>query len=413
MLAPSRTPRGLRGPRRAHEETLLVVSSRGRLCGRYGKGGFQAIQDSLRKLSAGLSERGVRLVLGLVDDSRSMSDVGVGPVRRLTPASVKGVLDAMRAAVSSRSKVPVSVLIVGGHEVIPYFKLTNPAPDSDSGVLSDNPYGARPGAMTSDRCLLPDVPVGRMPDGDGCRLELLTGQIDLAARAGKTQARGRREGGARSATAGGISGAEADDRSLKYTAAVWQKASREVASGLGWKAALKVCPPLTYLSVKAGWFQGKTLLYFNLHGSDTEPYWFGQMAEKYPTALSPRNVLNFSRGSNIVMTEACYGAAEAGKDCETSMALAFLKTGTPCFVGSTCVAYGALAPPVSEADLIALHFFRSLQKGMTAGKALVTARAHLAALAMSGQGYLDEDDKKTLLQFVLFGDPTLRPAWAV
>jgi hypothetical protein len=167
------------------------------------------------------------------------------------------------------------------------------------------------------------------------------------------------------------------------------------------------------LNVKAGWFDERTVFYFNLHGSDREPYWFGQKADKYPTALSPRNVTNFSRGSDAVMTEACYGAVEAGRSPGTSMALAFLAAGTRCFVGSTCVAYGALVPPVSEADLIALCFFRNLQRGMTFGKALVNARAQLAGLAVSRQGYLDEDDKKTLLQFVLFGDPTSRPFAAV
>jgi len=396
MLASSRNPRGPHGPRRAQDETLLLISSRQRLSARYGEHGLETIQDSLKQFGSGLSQRGVRLVVGLVDDARSLSGLGVAPVKRITPGSVKGVMDVMREKVSGRSKIPVSVLILGGHEVIPYFKLTNPAPDSDAEVLSDNPYGSRPGAMSAEKCLLPDVPVGRMPDGDGHGPGLLTGQIELASRSGKRPVRAE----------------TGDARSLTYTAAVWQRASREVATGLGWKGALKVCPPLTYLRVKAGWFEGKTLLYFNLHGSDREPYWFGQAAEKYPTALSPRNVTNFSRGSNVVVTEACYGAIEAGRSCETSMALAFLATGTPCFVGSTCVAYGALVPPVSEADLIALHFFRSLQKGMTAGRALVTARAHLAALAISGQGYLDEDDKKTLLQFVLLGDPTLRPTWA-
>ncbi len=379
------------------------------MAARYGERGLEAIQGSLRKLDAGLSERGVKLIVGFIDDRVSLSGLGVKPLKRITAASVKGVLDAMREKISGRSKAPLSVLILGGHEVIPYFKLANPALDSDCEVLSDNPYGSRPGALTSEQCLLPDVPVGRMPDGDGRGLGLLTGQIDLAALAGGPPA----GEAAADATPGKPRATATNVRSLTYTAAVWQRATREVATGLGWKGKLRVSPPLTYLSVKTGWFEGKTVLYFNLHGSDREPYWFGQKAEKYPTALSPRNVTNFSRGSDAVLTEACYGAIEAGRNRETSMALAFLATGTPCFVGSTCVAYGALVPPVSEADLIALCFFRNLQKGMAFGKALVNARAQLAGLAVSRQGYLDEDDKKTLLQFVLFGDPTSRPAGAV
>lgn len=385
-----------RGTGRAQQETLLLVSSRDRLTARYGEGGFHAIRNSLDDFRVGLSKRGVKLMVGLVDDRGSMSGLGVTPLKRITAASVKGVLDAMRERASGRSKPPLSVLILGGHEVIPYFKLANPAFDSDGEVLSDNPYGSRPGALSSEKCLLPDVPVGRMPDGEGRGLDLLTAQLALAARAGGPPESRRRALDNR------------DGRQLAYTAAVWQKASREVAKGLGWEGALKVSPPLTHLSVKKGWFEGKTHLYFNLHGSDREPYWFGQQANTYPTALSPRNVTNLCGGPNVVVTEACYGAIEAGRGSETSMALAFLSAGALCFLGSTCVAYGALVPPVSEADLIALHFFRNLHNGMTYGKALVNARAQLAALAVSRQGYLDEDDRKTLLEFVLFGDPTLR-----
>jgi len=385
----------------------------------------------LKKFDAGLSERGVKLVVGYVDDRSSLSGLGLASQKRITPASVKGYLDALREKVSRRSRAPASILILGGHGVIPYFKLANPAFDSDKEVLSDNPYGSRPGALSSEKCLLPDVPVGRMPDGDGCGVELLLGQMDLAARAGKPRAGGKADGkgsglksgrprpgsaggefgrrdAARSAAFAGLATRAPEADSLKYTAAVWQKASREVVTGLGWKGVLRVSPPLTYLGVKASWFEGKTFLYFNLHGSDREPYWFGQKGDKYPTALSPGNVTNLNRGSNAVLTEACYGAIEAGRSRETSIALAFLATGSLCFVGSTCVAYGALVPPVSEADLIALNFFRNVQKGMAFGKALVNARAQLAGLAVSRQGYLDEDDKKTLLQFVLFGDPTLR-----
>lgn len=371
----------------------MLVSSRGRLKARYGQRGVDILQDCLDRFRASLSERSVTLVTAYVDDRSSVSQFGVTPASRITASSVKTVVDTLRAKVSGRAKAPVSILILGGHEVIPYFKLANPAFDSDKEVLSDNPYGCPPGGVGSDRYLLPEVPVGRIPDGDGSNVELLTRQIELSSRA-------------LTVAAGGPAPAPAD--SLSYTAAIWQKASRDVATGLGWKASLKISPPLTYIAVKSGWFDRKRFLYFNLHGSDREPYWFGQKGESYPTALSPANVTNFSRGANAVLTEACYGAIEAGRTCETSIALAFLATGSVCFVGSTCIAYGALVPPVSEADLIALHFFRNVQRGMTLGKALVNARAQLAGLAVSKQGYLDEDDRKTLLQFVLFGDPTQR-----
>jgi hypothetical protein len=282
--------------------------------------------------------------------------------------------------------------------VIPYFKLTNPAFDADPSVLSDNPYGCKTAVTTSDKCLLPERPVGRMPDGNGGSVELLLSQLETASQAASSSAKSKLPARVFSIM----------ESSMGYTAAIWKKASQHIWSQLSLSSRLRVCPPLSYLDVKASWFKTKGFLYFNLHGSDREPYWYGQKGQTYPTALSPANVSRFSRGKNVALTEACYGAIEKGKESRTSIALAFMSSGSLCVLGSTCIAYGAILPPVSEADLIGFHFFANIRKGFSFGEAFVNARAQLAAAAISRQGFLDEDDRKTLLQFVLFGDPTVR-----
>jgi hypothetical protein len=231
-----------------------------------------------------------------------------------------------------------------------------------------------------------------MPDGNGSDVRLLLTQIGVASDA---------------AVSLSTNPLSFQKSSFGYTAAIWKRASQEVWRDIGYTGNLRICPPLSYFDVTSAWFSNKNFLYFNLHGSDTEPYWFGQDGTNFPTALSPANVNRLSHEKSMVMTEACYGAIEMGRKKGTSISLAFLSSGSTCLLGSTCTAYGAFAPPASEADLIALNFFRNVHKGMTFGKALVSARAQLAALAVSRQGYLDEDDKKTLLQFVLFGDPTI------
>jgi hypothetical protein len=45
---------------------------------------------------------------------------------------------------------------------------------------------------------------------------------------------------------------------------------------------------------------------------------------------------------------------------------------------------------------------------MTLGESFKNAKLDFARKALRRQGFLDDDDKKTLLQFVLYGDPTLR-----
>ncbi len=378
-----RHPRG--GKRR---RVLLAVSSRKRLETRYGQKGLSKIQSALESYAKSLSGRRITLEVAFLDDASSMSEHGLKPTQRITARTSKSAIDRLIGELGKSPDTSVSLVILGGGEVIPYFELSNPTLDGDPFVPSDNPYGCKPGAVSAEKCLLPERPVGRMPDGNGSSVKLLLNQIENACEVSGVLPLG--------------AGA------LGYTAAVWRKASQQVWKDLGWKGRLRVSPPLSYVDVKASWFSRKGSLYFNLHGSDRDPHWFGQKGSKFTTALSPMNVRRLNKRRTLVLTEACYGAIEMKRQKESSIALAFLSTGSLSVVGSTCVAYGAFVPPVSEADLIALHFFRNVKKGMTTGEGLVNARAQLAASAVTEHGSLDDDDRKTLLQFVLFGDPTLR-----
>ena len=413
-------------------EKLLLVSSLEKLRQRYGQAGLDKVLSSVEAYRDSLSSRRVELTTAFVDDRTSITQFGLKPLKTITSTSVKTAIDSIVAKLSAprdassrpphdtgtisshetNPKAPrtvhphslddvkarssrdsnISILILGGGEVIPYFRLPNPAFDSDSSVFSDNPYGCPPKIVSLEKCLLPQIPVGRMPDGNGSDVGLLLGQIQAAREAAMSLS---------------TSPPSFQKSSFGYTAGIWKKASQEVWRGIGYTGSLKVCPPLSDADVTSAWFNNRTFLYFNVHGSNAEPFWFGQDATTFPKALSPAHVSRFCHERSMIVTEACYGAIEMDRQKETSIPLAFLSSGSACVIGSTCTAYGAFTPPVSEADLIALHFFRNVHKGVAFGMALVRARAQLAAVAVSRQGYLDEDDKKTLLQFVLFGDPTI------
>jgi len=382
-------------------EQLLLISSLGKLKQRYGQAGLDKIRASLDRYKGSLSSRKIVLTVVFLDDEASLSSFDLKPVRPVTPATAKAAIDHIisrlnraddSGKVRKSGESGTSILILGGGEVIPYFKLRNPALDSDDFVASDNPYGCPPGSATPDKCLLPRIPVGRMPDGRGADDGILLRQLDTACEAAN----------------GSVSTRISFKKSgFGYTAGVWKEASQRVWRDIGFAGSLRICPPASDNDVNASWFRAKEFLYFNVHGSDSEPYWFGQKGSSFPKALSPESVNRFFRGRSMVVTEACYGAIEMDRQSDSSISLAFLVAGSSCVVGSTCTAYGALTPPVSEADLIALHFFRNVHEGLSFGSALVKARAQLAATAMSRQGFLDEDDKKTLLQFLLFGDPTV------
>jgi hypothetical protein len=162
--------------------------------------------------------------------------------------------------------------------------------------------------------------------------------------------------------------------------------------------------------------------YFNLHGLVDAIEWFGQRdpmmpseGPDYPIALRPLDI-HPSRGPQsgkgvplVVFSEACYGLHIQGRSLEEAISLKFLEAGSLTVVGSTCMAYGSIGTPLIAADLLGRTFWRLIRGGMTAGEALRQAKIHLASLMHRRQGFLDGEDQKTLISFILYGDPLAQP----
>ncbi len=266
-----------------------------------------------------------------------------------------------------------SFLIVGSHKLFPFYEVDNPTTDGDRIVWTDNFYGS-----TDDDPLLPERAIGRLPDGGN--LDFLIKQIK---KIGKT----KNKCGPRENTFG-------------LSAAVWEDASRNIYRIISDKELL-LSPPETTDTIEID--KNTRMLYFNLHGSDKTNKWYGQGSGRYPVALSPVNITKLRDA--VVYTEACYGAYTIDKEISESLALTFLEKGTKCFVGSTTVAYGPRVPPPTEADLLASFFFHEILKGNKFGFALLNAKHEFFKKMIDEQGFLDGNDKKTLLQFVLYGNP--------
>jgi hypothetical protein len=157
--------------------------------------------------------------------------------------------------------------------------------------------------------------------------------------------------------------------------------------------------------------------YFNLHGIEDSPEWFGQrdpfddsdQVEEFPIALRPEDIQNSGHAPQIVFSEACYGANIVNKNVENAMSLKFLDSGSRIVIGSTKISYGSVATPLIAADLLGRLFWDNLNQGFAAGEALRRAKLGLAAEMHHRQGYLDGEDQKTLISFVFFGDPLFYP----
>ena len=365
----------------------LIISSREKLRDKYGADGLAQLEAKLEDYRAILENKAIHPALVYVDDPASLSPFGLAPVDAESPGAIKGLLDALENALIASGQPLDSVLILGGEVIVPFHRLDNPSYspgwDPDEEVLSDNPY-----ASTDDEVLIPERAVGRMPDGKSKDIGLLLAQLDAA-----------------------IAHHTHSTRlffNFGYSAEVWRKASQAVYSTVGKLLFLRLSPPRTLDTFSDWWLRRRRFLYFNLHGSEETPYWYGQQDASYPIAFGPQVIEEAEVWRAVVFSEACYGANIINKDPDEAISLKFMERGAACFVGSTKIAFGPSAPPPTEADLIGVYFLGNVKKGMPFGQAFKEAKVAFAQQMVRRQGGLDDDDEKTLLEFVLYGDPSLR-----
>lgn len=384
----------------------LILSSKSALSRKYGPSAFARLDADLRELGQTVREqRGIETLLVYVDDEAMLTAYGLRPVDPSRPDDIKALIDALDGRLQDRRIA--YLLIVGGESIIPFHKLPNPLDDQDEQVLSDNPYASRDADY-----FIPDRAVGRLPDSKGEGVEFLRSLV-------RTAIEGHRGAASRKGLLDAIAQAlrreeppACNGHGFGYSASIWRKASRLVFETIGDGRHLRISPPLSYQEIKVA--ASPHFSYFNLHGVEDGPNWYGQRDTLFPAdyplfplALRPQDLSADTYGGSIVLSEACYGAYVTDKSSEESIALRLLALGALAFVGSTRVSYGAITPPLVCADLIGHYFWAGLLGRLSVGEALLYAKVSLAREMQQRQGYLDGEDQKTLLSFVLYGDPAL------
>jgi hypothetical protein len=173
-----------------------------------------------------------------------------------------------------------------------------------------------------------------------------------------------------------------------------------------------VSPPVDAAQISNIHKKSTQLAYYNLHGLQDTAEWYGQRdpmegqrGPDYPVAVRPQDIKNSGRAPKIVFSEACFGANIIDKLVEEAICLKFLDSGSLAVVGSTCTSYGSITMPLIAADLLGKAFWNFLKQGYPAGESLRRAKIHLAREMNKRQGYLDGEDQKTLISFILYGDP--------
>jgi len=396
----------------------IVFTTREGLENQYGsqlislENSFQELVSAIRKRS----DWGAELVYA--DDPKNMGAFGLQPAKFDDPWALKLALADLDSALARRGEMIGAVLIVGGPEVVPFHKLPNPVDDIDDDVPSDNPYATR-----DENYFIPEWLIGRVPGGTQKDIEpiqkIITTITERHTKIADTQPWYRRIWNRLSTRINYhfIPKPHRIRPSWGSTAAIWRRASVSVFRPIGPPHAIQISPPaqVDIANSHDDILPASRLGYFNLHGLPDASEWFGQRDPSesgsdgtdidYPIALRPQDVINSGRAPQIVFSEACYGAHVLGKNIEESLALKFLVSGSHAVVGSTCTAYGSISPPLIAADLLGHTFWKYLREGLSTGGAFRRAKIQMAREMLRRQGYLDGEDQKTLISFVLYGDP--------
>jgi len=383
----------------------VILSSRTRLAQVFGLEGFAAIDAVLQTFAANVGARNeFQASLIYVDDPSTLSPFGLRPVNPVNAWDIKRLLGQLNTRLQAQQQTIGALLIVGGAEIIPFHHLPNPTDDADPDIPSDNPY-----ATADENYFVPEWPVGRLPSGTGNNPAPLLRALRAAANAHSKPARASESWFTRLKR--WLFG-QSVPRSFGYSANIWKNASAAVYTLIGNPRDLLTSPPVDTHALPAEGLAPSALSYFNLHGVEDGAEWYGQRtaedpeaAPEYPVALRPADVVNSGRAPVIVFSEACYGANILGKNIEDALCLRFLDSGSRALVGSTKTAYGSITTPLIGADLLGHGFWKNVNAGLPVGEALRRAKLQMAQEMHTRQGFLDGEDQKTLISFVLYGDP--------
>ena len=296
---------------------------------------------------------------------------------------VGSVVAALRAIVDIAR--PKYLFIVGNEDIIDVARWENEARDSDEEVESDLCYATLDvnSPWNGQTYKFDDaLRVGRFPTCKDESLEVFSHYFDHAPRS---------------------NGRLGELIPYGLSALVWEDESNDEYRAVS-RDSVDVSPEVTKESVEHRIPKNANLMFFNLHGSNNTKYWYGQEGGSYPEAFLPE-VLSGWSSPYFIGVEACYGARYVGQiPSADSIVMTALRNNCLAFLGSSRIAFGTSEPKGSCADIVVGEYIKCLPKGHSAGDAYLEG---LKALAHDPSS-MDDSDIKTLAEFALYGDPSVR-----
>lgn len=368
----------------------LILSNRSALTAKYGKAGAGRVHAAMEALVKADAGRGLKSRIVYIDAAPAMKAVGGKPVT--DAGDCKQNKDAVDAVF--RRLAPQYLMILGAIDVIPHQDIRNPTydppNDPDQFAWGDLPYAC-------DAPYSRDVAKFRGPTRVVARLPDLTGASDPEHILKLLK------------SAAGYKSHPATDYAGYFglSTHAWRKSTElSLENMFGNSGALAISP------VAGPGHPAKRLAslshFINCHGGPADPQFYGEQGDSTPVSLTSQKLAGKIARGTVAAVECCFGAElyNAGMlNLDIPICQQYLGQGAYGYFGSSTIAYG---PPEGNgtADLITQYFLMEVMNGESIGAAALLARQKYVRQVNE----LDPVDLKTLAQFNVLGDPSLKPA---
>jgi Peptidase family C25 len=355
-------------------------------------------------INADAKKRGICTVHVAVDDPAAMLQVWrdyfpeaprVRPVLgRVTARKIKRAIDDLWEQLA-----PDYLVLFGGTDIVPMFVVDNPnysaKGDDDKKVSTDSPY-----ASSFPSYLVPDRVMGRIPDVVSDRDPAWL--VDYLATA--TSWKSKRASFYRETYA--------------ICCDQWRYPGKKCMQYIPKPVSeLFISPPTRDILTSARNRLSARLHMIQCHGSPKDTSFYGKKdGGRFFQAITSATLRPRLKPATVVATGCCYGAQvfspkdpHAKKRGQWPMASTYLRKGAFGFVGSTMI---TLHDPFNMllADSIVAEYLHSVLSGASIGRAFLDAKQiYLRRLIFQQHYGLDAGDEKTLIEYVLLGDPSIHP----
>ncbi len=146
----------------------VVCSTIAGLTAKYGKNNKDFIDQEMRSVADAIENReGWNAMVFYPDEFQSSGK------SLLDPQAIRNALIKLDQSLAQKGSMIGALLLVGGHDVVPFFTLSNPAMDDDLTIHSDAPYGSHEPSRFFDQ----QWQVGRIPGDNTNDPGLLLSQL--------------------------------------------------------------------------------------------------------------------------------------------------------------------------------------------------------------------------------------------